>query len=101
MYIIDTIMVMKREEDRWSVAEARARFSELIRLAAERPQIILSRGRPVAALVHPGALDDLREISGASLDESLAELRSAARREDWILEVPDRADRESGFDIDR
>jgi len=40
-------------EDTWSVAEAKARFSEVLERAQKRPQIVTRHGRTAAVIVAP------------------------------------------------
>ena len=43
----------------WQVQEAKARFSELVRSAASRPQTITLHGRPAAIVLSPDEYDRL------------------------------------------
>ena len=54
-----------KNEDSVSVAEVKRRFSEFlsrVELRGERV-LITRRGKPVAVLVHPGSIEDLRSSS--------------------------------------
>jgi len=46
----------------WSIAEAKARFSELVLSVRERPQRVTKRGRNVAVVIAP---DEYARLSGA------------------------------------
>lgn len=81
---------------KWRVAEAKQRFSEVLRAAESEPQLIFNRDRLAAAVV--GAADfeamsaELRRAR-APLGEVFAEVRALCAEEGWELEVPERADR--------
>lgn len=83
---------------KWTVAEARRRFAELVRSAAREPQAIYNRDRLVAAVVDP---DTLRELVEARIQEpkrtvgdAFAELRTICEEDGYELELPARGDRE-------
>lgn len=86
----------------WKIAQAKQNFSRLIRAAAEEPQYIYNRSRPVAAVVS-GETFELFETwrreqqRRPSLAEAFAELRAICAEEDCeFLEVP-RRDRPNPF----
>lgn len=85
----------------WRVAEAKQRFSEVVRAAGEEPQWIYSRGRLVAALV---AADDLRQFlawreqkENTSIADAFFELRRICAEEGYELETPERRNRPNPF----
>lgn len=85
----------------WSVAEAKQRLSELLRNAAQEPQTIENRSRPVAVVVAP---DEFLEFEAwrarrraRSVGEAFAELRSLATGTGYRLELPLRRNRRDGF----
>lgn len=90
-------MVMKKERAGWGVAEARSRFSDLLRKAGERPQIILNRDRPVAVVVDATTFEQFEEWrngnTGPSVSDAFEELREICEAEHYSLEIPDREDR--------
>jgi prevent-host-death family protein len=49
--IVDASHPPGRHEDEWAVAEAKARLSELLDKASERPLTITRNGRPIAVVV--------------------------------------------------
>lgn len=80
----------------WKVAEAKQKFSEVLRRAAAAPQIVQNRNRVVGAVL--GAEDarafiDFRGRKTAPLREALREAAQICEeeREDFIL--PGRVDR--------
>ena len=80
----------------WKVAAAKQRFSEVLRRAAETPQMIQNRDRVVGAVI--GAEDAraflaFRERSRGSLGESLREAASICEEESEDLTVAPRVDR--------
>jgi len=85
----------------WSIAQAKQRFSELIRQAAEAPQLIYNRERLVAAVIDAQqyrAFEDWSErAAGRTLADELAELREIMREESYELALPTRSTRGSGF----
>lgn len=87
---------------RWTIAEARQRFSELIQSAAREPQRLYNRGREVGVLVDPEEFEHFQRWkdaqSAASLADSLAELRQICAEETYVLQVPARRDRVNPFD---
>lgn len=81
----------------WKLAEAKQRLSEVVRRAADEPQTILNRDRPVAAVIAIEGLEDFLEWRAArraqSLKDSLGEIRSICREEAIAYEAPLRVDR--------
>ena len=65
MTIFVTFMVMKRAP-RYSVAEAKAHLSEMVRSAEEAPAVIHNRGRDVAVVLSISDYERLRERAGIS-----------------------------------
>ena len=62
---------------RWSVADAKARLSEVLRQAREAPQVIESRGDEVAIVLSADAYRELESLQReASPPERLARFRS-------------------------
>jgi prevent-host-death family protein len=80
---------------RWSVADAKARLSELMQQAREQPQTIERRGRPVVVVVSveqfEGSDDKAR---WRAFLEASEEIRAAGGGD---LRVPRRAPRRSPF----
>jgi len=64
----------------WSVAEAKARFSELIAAAHDRgPQVVTRHGRPVAVLLSPAEFEQAEAAMPPSDGDTLG---------DWLF-APD------------
>jgi len=85
---------------RWSVSEAKQRFSTVVKSAASEPQLIFNRDRLVAAVVDGETLGEFEEWRGrkrASLGERLTELRRIADEEDYVLTAGERRDRANAF----
>jgi prevent-host-death family protein len=85
----------------WNIAEARQRFSEIIRRSAETPQLIYNRNRLVAAVI---AAEDYRafqawseQASARTIAAEFAELRQIMREEDYELNLPPRSTRPDAF----
>ena len=85
----------------WKIAEAKQRFSEVVRETAEEPQLIYKRGRLVAVLMNAeeyGAFEAWKEErQRPSMAEAIAEIRKICEQEDYELEIPDRRDRPNPF----
>lgn len=88
----------------WKIADAKERFSELIREAETEPQLIYNRDRFVAAVVDADAysvFERWRESQKApTLAQRFAELRRIAAQEHYSLRVPSRRSRPTPFDDD-
>ncbi len=84
----------------WTVAQARQRFSELLREAAETPQIITNRDRPVAAVVDGETFREFQEWRArkrTSLAECFRELRKICQEEDYEFAFTERTNRPNPF----
>lgn len=90
----------------WNIANAKQQFSEVVRLAAQEPQPIYNRDKPVAVLISAQDYEDFKQWQAQrkqpSLSELFAEIRAilAAEGEDGI-EIPPRTDRPNPFDDPR
>jgi len=85
----------------WTVAEARRRFSELIRQSRVEAQPVYNRGRLVAAVVDA---QEYREFESwresrnrKSVAQAFDELRRICDEEEYTLVTPQRLDRENPF----
>ena len=85
----------------WKIAEAKQKFSELVKAAESEPQWIYNRDKLVAAMV-PG--ETLKEFlswrhlkEGRTLGEAFEELRRICEEEDYTLEIPPRQERPNPF----
>jgi prevent-host-death family protein len=83
-------MTMSNGKNRWSVAEAKSRLSELIEHAGRRPQVIERRGEPVAVVV--GKQDF--ELLGDSTTGTLRAARLAS-----FLELSSQISRAGGAEL--
>ena len=85
----------------WNVAEAKQRFSEVVRAAEEKPQWIYNRGRLVAALVPAEDLEQFlawrERKEHTSLADAFAELRRICDEESYELPIPERKNRPNPF----
>ena len=86
---------------RWKIAQAKQRFSEVVRRAAVEPQLICNRERVVAAVIDPGSAERLRSIVEREGRETIAEafdaFREVAARERYGLKIPPRKNRRNPF----
>ena len=85
----------------WKVAEAKERFSELVRAAEEEPQWIYNRDRLVAAIVDPKLAEECvsrrEDRKPQTFAEAFAELRNLLAEKPYELELPERQDRPNPF----
>ena len=82
----------------WKVAEAKQRFSEVLRKAAEEPQLIENRDRLVGAVIGARDLESYlawRERAGSALGEAIDEIARICADEAYELEPPPRVDRKN------
>lgn len=86
---------------RWKVADAKQKFSDVVRQANQEPQLIYNRERLVAAVVNPGTLQVFlswhERESRRSLADTFEDLRRLVAEEDYSLEIPVRRDRPNTF----
>ncbi|HEX3129526.1 MAG TPA: type II toxin-antitoxin system prevent-host-death family antitoxin [Thermoanaerobaculia bacterium] len=78
----------------WKIAEAKQRFSEVVRAAEDEPQRIYNRDQLVAAVVGAAEIKEFlewreRQRKG-SLADSIRELSRICAEEGYTLEVPRR-----------
>lgn len=89
---------------RWKIAQAKQRFSEVVRRAAVEPQIICNRERVVAAVIDPGSAERLRSIVEredlATVADAFDTFREMAARERYRLKIPPRKNRRNPFPHD-
>lgn len=81
---------------KWRVAEAKQRFSQVVRAAAHEPQQILNRDRLVAAVVDAESLrafEAWRAGQRRPIGEAFAELRRICAEEGYTLEAGSRRNR--------
>ena len=85
----------------WRVAEAKQRLSEVLRNAADEPQTIYSRSRPVAVVVAGATFEEFKawqaERKARTVGAAFAELRSLAAASGYELKIPRRQDRRNSF----
>ncbi len=85
----------------WNIAQARQKFSEIVRRAADGPQLIYNRNRLVAVVIDAENFRAFKawseQAAGRTLDEQFAELRQIMEEEDYELTLPPRSTRQSAF----
>lgn len=85
----------------WNIAQAKQKFSELVRAAGEEPQWIYNRDKLVAAVVPAEGLEEFMEWKARqqrpTMAEALAELRRICEEEDYSFELPTRRNRPNPF----
>ena len=86
---------------KWSVAEARRSFSELLRRAGEKPQLVYRRHEHVASVVDADTFQEFlcwqQLRNSRSVGAAFADLRDICVAEDHSLESPARTDRGNSF----
>jgi prevent-host-death family protein len=88
-------MTMSGRTAPWSVADAKARLSELMEEARTRPQTITRRGQPLVVVLPVAQFDDQGDAANwRRFLEISAELRAAGGAE---IRVPRRTARRSPF----
>jgi prevent-host-death family protein len=85
----------------WKIAEAKQKFSELVKAAEDEPQWIYNRDKLVAAVVPATTLKEFmgwhHQKQERTLGEAFAELRRICEEEDFTLEIPPRQERPNPF----
>lgn len=85
----------------WNIAQAKQRFSEVVKQAATEPQLIYNRDRLVAAVIDVEEFNAFKiwrqHRSTKTLGEAFAELRALAAGDENPLPVPERRDRPNAF----
>lgn len=86
---------------RWGIAEAKQKFSDVVRKAGQEPQLIFNRDRLVAAVVDPETFEALQACREQERSRSIAaafdELRKLVAEEGYKLEAPPRRNRKNTF----
>jgi prevent-host-death family protein len=85
----------------WNIAQAKQRFSEVVRLSAQEPQAIYNRGERVAVLIDAKEFEAFdawrKQAEPVTLGAEFAELRRIASETAYELEIPTRQDRANAF----
>lgn len=88
----------------WNIAQAKQRFSEVVKQAAVEPQLIYNRSTPVAAVIAAEDLADYQhwkaeKAQPTSVADEFAKLRQILREEgiEDGLDIPPRVDRPNAF----
>ena len=85
----------------WNIAQAKQRFSEIVRRAADGPQLIYNRKRLVAAVidaeVYRAFKDWSEQAAGRNLADEFAELRQIMHEEGYEFALPPRSTRRNAF----
>ena len=86
---------------RWKIAEAKQRFSEVLRSATKTPQLIFKRDTLVAAVVDAATFERFQawrqDQRRRSVAEAFRQLREICAEESYVLESTARADRKNVF----
>lgn len=65
----------------WNIAQAKQQFSEVVRLAAQEPQAICNRDKPVAVMVSAQEFGAFRQWKAAQTAPSFAHILSGMREQ--------------------
>jgi prevent-host-death family protein len=86
---------------KWTVAEARDKFADLLQSANKEPQSIFNRNRFVAAVVDAEtfeAFEAWQKERKQSVANAFDELSAICQEDDYKLEAPKRKNRPTPFD---
>jgi prevent-host-death family protein len=83
--------------NRWTVSEARRRFSEVLRRSRSEPQLIYRRGRLIAAVVATGKTKAAGITSKVTIGDRFEEARALFREENYRLPQLRRRSRSNDF----
>ena len=85
----------------WKIGEAKERFSQLVRAAAEEPQLVVNRGRLVAAVIDAPTFYAFKawqeNQARTTLADVFATLRELCAEEGYQFEPAPRRDRPNMF----
>ena len=85
----------------WNIAQARQHFSDVVKQAADEPQLIYNRDRRVAAVINAEQFSSFQtwrqRQNMKTLGEAFAEPRQLMREENHELEIPPRTTRLNAF----
>ncbi len=86
---------------KWTVAEARDKFADLLQNTRKEPQSIFNRNRFVAAVIDAEtfeAFEAWQKERRQSVANTLDELSTICQEDDYALETPSRKNRATPFD---
>ena len=85
----------------WDISQAQQSFPEIISRTPIEPQLIYQGDRLVAAVVDHRVFQDFltwqQQRQKSSIADAFAELRNLCVEEDYLLEIPQRQNRENPF----
>lgn len=85
----------------WKIAEAKQKFSELVKAAEDEPQWIYNRDKLVVAMVPAETLREFlswrHQRQERTVGEAVEELRRICEEEDYTLNIPPRQERPNPF----
>lgn len=93
---------MSTDTGRWKIAEAKARFSHVLREASTAPQVIMNRGRQVAVVLSPETYHAFRAMASemapkARMADFLQFTEKLRQEPGMTLETPVRSTRNAPF----
>jgi len=81
--------ITKKRNEKWQLQEAKAMFSNLVKAAYSRPQIITVRGKETAVIL---SFEEYKNLSAPK--QSLFDFIQKSPLRDFILELPQRQSEE-------
>ncbi len=87
---------------KWKISEAKARFTELMNVSREEPQIICNRENPVGAVIDIHLFEELMALRAShqlpTISDLLSELGEIQQIEPSEIDLPPRKDRTTPFE---
>lgn len=87
---------------KWKISEAKTKFTELLKLCKQDPQIICNRERPVGAVININLFEELMELrkkhQKPTISQLLAELEAIKKAKPLDIEIPARQNRPTPFE---
>ena len=84
----------------WTIATTRQQFSELVRVAADEPQVVTNRNQPVAVVIGAELYEEFQRWQQGrrrTLFEACQELRQICHDEGYELPLAARGNRANPF----
>lgn len=87
---------------KWKISEAKSKFTELLKLCKQNPQIICNRDRPVGAVINTNLFEELMALrkkhQKPTIAQLLTELEIIKKAKPLEIEIPARQNRQTPFE---
>lgn len=87
---------------KWKISEAKAKFTELLKLCKQDPQIICNRDRPIGAVINTNLFEELMELreknQNPTISQLIEELEAIKKAKPLEIEIPARQNRPTPFE---